>query len=161
MSTATATGMGMSSKKLDDEGVGRFLDIGIHRDDPGGRVCITNLRQWENFFLRALSCQVGAAGERLRASPTGGIVVGEISFDPTTFGAVADLGDLFWGEFCFVAAFVAAGHDAAEGLDFGDDGGEIELADLGLDLIGVFIGDGCFSLTSGFPLNHRTLILRV
>lgn len=66
-------------------------------------------------------------------------------FDAAAFFTVADLADLFWGEFFFVAAFFATGHDGAEGLDFGDDGGEVELLDLGTDLFGVLIGDGSFA----------------
>ena len=55
-----------------------------------------------------------------------------------------NLADLFWGEFFFVAAFFAASHDGAEGFDFGDDGGEVELFDLGFDGFGVFVGEGGF-----------------
>ena len=71
--------------------------------------------------------------------------MGEVLFDAAAFGAVADLADLFWGEVFVFAAFVASGHDAAEGFDFGDDGGEVEFADLGFDLVGVFVGDGGFA----------------
>lgn len=73
------------------------------------------------------------------------VETGKILFDAAAFGAVADLADLFGGEFFVFAAFVAAGHDAAEGFDFGDDGCEVEFADLGFDLVGVFIGDGSFA----------------
>ena len=74
-----------------------------------------------------------------------GVEIAEILFDAAAFFAVTDLADLFGGEFFFVAALFAAGHDGAEGFDFGDDGGEVELFDLGADFVGVFVGDGGFA----------------
>ncbi len=42
------------------------------------------------------------------------IEVAEVLFDAAAFFAVADLADLFWGEFFFfAAAFFSAGHDTA------------------------------------------------
>ena len=73
------------------------------------------------------------------------VETGEVLVDAAAFGAVADLADLFGSEFFFVPAFVATSHDAAEGFDFGDDGCEVEFADLGFDLVGVFVGDGGFA----------------
>lgn len=72
------------------------------------------------------------------------LVAAEVLFDAAAFFAVADLADLFWGEFFFVAALFAAGHDGAEGFDFSDDGGEVECPDLGFDGLGVFVSDRGF-----------------
>lgn len=72
----------------------------------------------------------------------------EVLFFAAAVFSVRHLADLFWGEFFFVffaSAFFAAGHDGAEGFDFGDDGGEVEFFDLGFDGFGVFVGEWGFA----------------
>lgn len=72
------------------------------------------------------------------------VEVVEVLLHAAAFFAVTDLADLFGREFFFVAAFFATGHDGAEGLDFSDDGGEIEFLNLRFDGLGILVGDGRF-----------------
>lgn len=69
----------------------------------------------------------------------------EVLFFAAAVFSVGHLADLFWGEFFLVAAFFAAGHDGAEGFDFGDNGGEVEFFDLSFDGLGVFVGERGFA----------------
>jgi len=75
--------------------------------------------------------------------------VAEVLFEDAALGTVFDLAFLFGSEFLAETlpgtGAGVAGHDAAEGMDLGDDVGEAELLDLGFDLSGRFITDRGFS----------------
>ena len=73
------------------------------------------------------------------------VIVGvEVLFFAAAVFAMGHLSDLFWGKVFFVASFFAARHDGAEGGDFRDDGGEVELLDLFFDRFRIFVSKRSF-----------------